>query len=301
MKRLQLLAGAMAIGLAAGATQAMALTAAPVPGDASFIRVAAGAYDLSYSVKNVQALLNQLGYDAGTADGMMGLKTRNAIRTFERDVQLPVTGEPSRMLFQRLQQAAAAESGDKSYSTTQGYASSSTVARSTTSGDVELRSSDVLALEQQLKRLGYSPGKADGVYDSKTRTAIQRYQQDQGLAVDGRATASLLASVESEDSGSDDGYGQDYQQGYASPQTIQQIEQSLSQKGYRVGPVDGRMDAQTQTAIDDFIRHAQLNISNAPSPQLLAAINNSSMTAQQGSKRDMIDTGVNAITNMFSK
>ncbi len=37
-------------------------------------------------------MLNTLGYDAGTADGFMGARTRNAIRAFESDVGLSMTG-----------------------------------------------------------------------------------------------------------------------------------------------------------------------------------------------------------------
>jgi len=43
-------------------------------------------------LRDAQARLNQLGYDAGTADGLMGNRTANALRTFQRDNNLPVTG-----------------------------------------------------------------------------------------------------------------------------------------------------------------------------------------------------------------
>jgi len=333
----------------------MAMTPAPAPAAAAAIQVAASSYDLAYSVRNIQQLLNQLGYDAGTPDGSMGFKTHNAIRAFEKDAQLPITGEASASLFQRLQQATAEEQGGQT----------SAVGRSTATGDVPLRSADVQQLEKDLKVLGYNPGSADGVYDHKTRTAIQRYQQDHAMTVDGLATPSLLASLDSDVQGQVSGGGsglspartvrlqqalgaqgyyqggptgiydqdtrdavRDYQRasglsvtgvadnnllarlesgssygtyGAASPTVIKQIEQSLSDKGYRVGPIDGRMDTQTQTAIDDFLRQAQLSVSDQPSQQLLDTIRNSSMTAKEGSKKDLIDTGVNTITNLFSK
>lgn len=36
-----------------------------------------------------------------------------------------------------------------------------------------------------LKRLGYDPGPADGVYGPQTRSAIERFQRDNGLGVTG--------------------------------------------------------------------------------------------------------------------
>jgi len=55
------------------------------------------------SVRAAQSKLNSLGYDAGTADGVMGSKTRAALRTFQRDQNLPQTGQLDRVTSQALQ------------------------------------------------------------------------------------------------------------------------------------------------------------------------------------------------------
>ncbi|MEA1889202.1 MAG: peptidoglycan-binding domain-containing protein [Pseudomonadota bacterium] len=44
-------------------------------------------------VKSIQSMLNNLGYDAGPADGIMGSKTREAIKLYQQDHDLPVTGQ----------------------------------------------------------------------------------------------------------------------------------------------------------------------------------------------------------------
>lgn len=44
-------------------------------------------------VRDVQTMLNELGYDAGPIDGQFGSQTRDAIRNFERDRGFPVSGE----------------------------------------------------------------------------------------------------------------------------------------------------------------------------------------------------------------
>lgn len=49
-------------------------------------------------VREVQGRLAALGYDPGPADGVAGPRTRGAIRAFQADHGLPVTGEPSAAL-----------------------------------------------------------------------------------------------------------------------------------------------------------------------------------------------------------
>lgn len=52
-----------------------------------------------------QAMLNNDGYAVGTADGVMGPKTRAAIEKFQAALGLPQTGEPDESLIPRLRDA----------------------------------------------------------------------------------------------------------------------------------------------------------------------------------------------------
>jgi len=54
-------------------------------------------------VEALQLALNQRGYDAGEADGVMGPATRNAVRAYQRDAGLISDGFPDQGLLQRLQ------------------------------------------------------------------------------------------------------------------------------------------------------------------------------------------------------
>jgi lipid-binding SYLF domain-containing protein len=56
----------------------------------------------AYDVKEIQRGLLMLGYDPGPADGEMGPRTQAAIRAYQADQGLAVTGEPSAALQQRL-------------------------------------------------------------------------------------------------------------------------------------------------------------------------------------------------------
>ncbi|WP_424993779.1 peptidoglycan-binding protein [Oceanicaulis sp.] len=58
-------------------------------------------------IARTQALLSQLGYQPGPADGMMGARTRDAIRSFRRAEGLTVSDQVDRTLISRLEQAAA--------------------------------------------------------------------------------------------------------------------------------------------------------------------------------------------------
>jgi len=54
------------------------------------------------AVARIQRTLNELGYDAGPVDGRMGGKTRSAIRDYQADHDLAVTGQPSQDLLEHL-------------------------------------------------------------------------------------------------------------------------------------------------------------------------------------------------------
>lgn len=58
------------------------------------------------AVQRTQSLLNELGYDAGPADGQSGERTRAAIASFQRDNGLAQTGEVDAALLERLEAAA---------------------------------------------------------------------------------------------------------------------------------------------------------------------------------------------------
>ena len=55
----------------------------------------------------VQQRLVDLGYKPGKVDGMMGKRTRAAIRAFERDQGMPETGRPSPAVLAALSKAKA--------------------------------------------------------------------------------------------------------------------------------------------------------------------------------------------------
>jgi peptidoglycan hydrolase-like protein with peptidoglycan-binding domain len=53
-------------------------------------------------ISETQGLLNDLGYDVGKPDGRMGSRTANAIRLFQLQAGMKVTGEVSGELISKL-------------------------------------------------------------------------------------------------------------------------------------------------------------------------------------------------------
>ncbi len=76
------------------------------PAAASFVSLpvvttAQAAYNKA-TIKAVQQKLNDSGYDCGTADGVTGKKTKAAIKQYQKDNDLKVTGTINKALLKSL-------------------------------------------------------------------------------------------------------------------------------------------------------------------------------------------------------
>jgi peptidoglycan hydrolase-like protein with peptidoglycan-binding domain len=149
--------------------------AAPPNGPA--VSRAALLHTVAYSrtVETIQRELGRAGYDPGPADGELTDRTRDAIRAYQRDSGLLVTGEPSAALLDHLAAAPRRESGDVSRGE---------------SGDVS-----PMRLQRLLDRLGYDVT-ASGVMDARTQAAIRAYEQDHNLLVTGEPSRALLEHMQ---------------------------------------------------------------------------------------------------------
>jgi len=203
------------------------------------------AYAPPYSVRNVQTALSQLGYAPGPIDGIMGSKTRAAIRAYQIDTGLPVSGEPSVALHEHLQGTLTSGSG--------------TPAPSTPSGPSPTLVSEVQA---ELRLRGYNVPTISGSLDEATVAAIKRYQSDASLAVDGKVSDTLLAQLRS---GRTDP-GVDYRA------QVKSVQQALSTRGYDPGPADGALGPRTRGAIRAFQVANGLSATGAIDATLLASL-----------------------------
>jgi peptidoglycan hydrolase-like protein with peptidoglycan-binding domain len=64
------------------------------------------------------------------------------------------------------------------------------------SGDRQANASAVSRVQAGLNRLGYESGTPDGVLGPRTKTSIEAYERDHGLAVDGKPTLDLAQHID---------------------------------------------------------------------------------------------------------
>lgn len=65
-------------------------------------------------------------------------------------------------------------------------------------GDQPANNAAVSRVQAGLTRLGYNPGPVDGAMGAQTTSAIEAYQRDHKLLVDGRPTAQLAQHIENQ-------------------------------------------------------------------------------------------------------
>lgn len=73
-----------------------------VPADWGGTETRTASVDMSKAIRNIQAILNNNGFDAGPADGIMGGKTVNAIKAFQSSEGMEPTGEITDELVRKL-------------------------------------------------------------------------------------------------------------------------------------------------------------------------------------------------------
>jgi peptidoglycan hydrolase-like protein with peptidoglycan-binding domain len=109
----------------------------------------------------------------------------------------------------------------------------------------------------------------DGRLDKQARSAIAQYQKDAGLTVTGQASSTLLDSLRASSVRNDSD---------TLSQQVWQVEALLDQKGYRVGPIDGTLDAETREGIEDFQKDAGLKVTGRSNDKLLASLQNAGVS-----------------------
>jgi peptidoglycan hydrolase-like protein with peptidoglycan-binding domain len=130
----------------------------------------------SDDVASAQQRLKDDGYYAGPVDGVMGPNTEAALRAYQQDHRLSVTGRldpPTARALTSDTRPAAVRIPPSPVST------------------------DIRAAQRQLKDRGYYSGPVDGVIGAATEGALRAYQRDRGLKVTGRLDPPTLRSLTS--------------------------------------------------------------------------------------------------------
>lgn len=200
----------------------------------------------SHLVADVQTKLRAMDYGISGVTGRVNAETQAAIREYEADVGLPVTGRADADLLSRLD-------ADE---------------RTAESRDIRM----VRRAQRKLGRLGYDIGSADGTMDWRTHDAVRKFQaRHGGLEVDGKVDVKLLralnASLQAQ-------AGSDEKNRTAERETALKIEAALNRQGYNAGVEDGQIDDWAQAAIGQYQREWGLVVNGQASADLLAHIQN---------------------------
>ena len=164
-------------------------------------------------IYEIQILLQAKGYNTGGLDGKAGPQTYNAVLQFQQDNGLTADGMIGDQTWAKLMAAGDGVGGNDGLPLQPGD-----------------RGSKVLCAQYALRILCCSPGAIDGTFGSRTAAAVEKFQGNYGLTVDGivgEATWNKLCAE------------------------IQTIQQALKTKGYSI-LVDGLAGLDTYETVRQF-------------------------------------------------
>ena len=230
--------------------------------DASSIYPALVRGDKNTDVQKLQRRLIELGYLSGTADGVFGANTENAVKAFQAQLGLSQTG------------VASASMQVKLYSESAPYAPVQTTPIPTqaptqppqTSIDYQQlepgdQGDEVARMQNRLKELGYFTGNATGKYYKETTSAVQRFQAAVNLQQTGIASSATLTRLYASDAPLYSGSTQAPAPTAAGYSTLSRgskgtevmnLQKRLRELGYLSSAADGDFGGATETAIKLF-------------------------------------------------
>ncbi|GAB4196895.1 MAG: hypothetical protein Fur006_44860 [Coleofasciculaceae cyanobacterium] len=226
--------------------------------------------DRNPQVTFIQDRLRQLRYLDRAADGIFDRATRDAVIQFQRDRGL----NPDGIVGTQTESALFAEFDRRSGVANREFIFSSNPERVLKRGD---RGSDVTAVQQRLRDLGYFNGQLTGYFGSTTQDAVIRFQQVSGLQPDGFVGSETRAALfgtaipttpfyspelPPPPLVSGDFPGERFSQipsiqvlrfGDRGPE-VERLQQELRRRGFNPGRVDGIFGPQTREAVRQFQR-----------------------------------------------
>lgn len=122
-------------------------------------------------VRMVQNKLNDLGYNAGSEDGVYGLKTEVAVKRFQKDNSLSVDGIVGQNTWAKLIKSNIKET--------------SKLSRILMYTSPMMLGEDVRSIQSRLNTLGFNAGSEDGIFGRATEAAIKEFQKSRKLVDDG--------------------------------------------------------------------------------------------------------------------
>ena len=212
--------------------------------------------------RRLQRRLSRLDYDVDVT-GEIDDQTREAIRDYQRDNNLLITGRYSDALAEHVRDAAR-EARQRDYRSG---------GRDDRQNDTaSVNAATVSSIQTQLDSRGYRISNVDGNLDDDTQAAIRAYQRDEGMQVDGQPSKDLADRLNRTATFS-----------AASSSTVREVQKELNRRGYSAGPPDGAMGPSTRSAVAEFRRDQGMTGIGRISPQVLDALKLDNVQADNSS------------------
>jgi len=123
-------------------------------------------------VVEAQQLLLAHGYEPGIVDGLFGTRTENAIRAYQADNGLAVTGEITPPLLDLMRRTVDSPTSPNTVLAAEGV--------------------QLLAVQTALNQIGYGPIAATGAMSDETAAAVRGFQLEYGLDITGRVDQATI-------------------------------------------------------------------------------------------------------------
>ena len=123
---------------------------------------------------------------------------------------------------------------------------------------MDMTSDEVVLLENRLSELGYFSSESDATYDAETRSALESFQQANGLEVTGAADETTMERLNSADAVSRQDYLTRFANAYAQMTPLEKgsvsndvlvMQRRLKEYGYFSGEPDGSFSDATRQAV----------------------------------------------------
>ena len=169
-----------------------------IPVEASYETLRRG--DNNSDVAMMQQALINLGYLSGEPDGNYGTQTQKAVKAFQKSNGLATDGTAGTQTLTKLYsgEGVSASAAQKTANASEKKTASATPTPEPTKN---LKKGDsgtaVKTLQEQLIKLGYLTGKADGKFGTKTYSALVAFQKANKLSSDGVAGSKTLSKLSS--------------------------------------------------------------------------------------------------------
>ncbi len=226
--------------------------------------------DTGPCVRYLQELLRERSSYSGAVDGVMGEGTRRALMLFQQQSGLEPTGKTEPVTWEVLLLS--------------GVPATPPPRQRCRMLSLGAEGPDVAVLQEQLERLGFAPGPADGVFGTDTERAVLGWQQASGLPANGivgrRAWAKLGVACQELDQPGPQQLTPVLKPGDQG-RAVVLLQALLLAAGFDPGATDGVYGNLTTAAVGAMQRATGLSVTQHVGPGVWAALG-LPMDSQQG-------------------